>query len=215
MSATSAPGGPLTGSVGSEGWNQVTTTLAAPATAATVELILVIGPYNGSGAGGGEVYWDNAQFGPAVAGPSTFTAGSVSNAGNITVGPRNSITTSGAFAQTSTGTLDLQLGGAPATGYYGSVTSGGAATLGGTLKSDVVFGYVPATSDSFTPITFPSASGSFATSQMPSGTGYQFQAAATFTNVVVAAVPTMTLTTTVNADERRPCRATPACSAST
>ena len=43
---------------------------------------------------------------------SSLAAGSVSNSGNITVGPPNKITISGGFTQTSTGTLDIQLGGA-------------------------------------------------------------------------------------------------------
>ncbi len=199
LTSLSAPGGSLPGSVGGQGWNQFSTTVTAPAGAATVQALLVVGTYNGSGPGGGAVYWDDAQFGPAVSGPSTFSAGSVSNAGDISVGPRNSIKTSGAFTQTSTGTLDLQLGGAPVTGYDGSVSVGGAASLGGTLKSEVVFGYVPSTTDSFTPITFPHASGAFTNAQLPSGSGYQFEDAVTFTNVVLSAVPTTPLTTTVNA----------------
>ncbi len=198
VSSSSAPGGPLTGSVGNQGWILVSTTAVAPAGAATVDVFLAVGAYNGSGAGGGTVYWDNAQFGPSLPGPSKFVAGSISNNGTITVGPTNSVTTSGAFTQTSTGTLDLQLGGAPATGYYGSVKAA-TATLAGTLESDILYGYVPSTTDVFVPMTFASESGAFASYQLPSGSGYQFDGAVTFTNVVVSAVPSSPLTTTVNA----------------
>jgi alpha-L-arabinofuranosidase len=200
LSSSSATGGPLSGSVGSQGWNLVSTTAVAPAGAATVYAILATGAYNGSGAGGGTVYFDNAQFGPSIPGPSKVVAGSVSNSGTILVGPTNSVTTSGAFTQTSTGTLDLQLGGAPSSGYYGSL-SAATATLAGTLKSDIEYGYIPSTADVFTPMTFASESGAFATYQLPSGAGYQFLGAVTFTNIVVSAVPTTMLTTTVNADD--------------
>ncbi len=199
LTSTSTPGGALKANVGAQGWNHFSTTVVAPATAATVHAILVVGTYNGTGPGGGAVYWADAQFGPAVAGPSTFAAGSVVNAGAITVGPRNSIATRGVFTQTSTGSLDLQLGGAPATGYFGDLSVGTTASLGGTLKSDLVFGYSPADTDDFTPITFTSASGAFTKFGLPSGPGYQFRSDITFTNVVVGAVPTTTLTTTVDA----------------
>ena len=109
------------------------------------------------------------------------------------------MTISGAFTQTSTGTLDIQLGGAPSTGSFGFVNVSGAATLAGTLKADIVNGYSPSTTDTFTPIEFASESGSFASETLPSGSGYQFNAAVTFTNVVISAAPTTALTATVNA----------------
>ena len=74
-----------------------------------------------------------------------------------------------------------------------------AASLAGTLKSDIVYGYVPATTDSFTAMEFPSETGMFSSVQLPGGTGYQFAGAVTFTNIVLSAAPTTTLTTTVNA----------------
>ncbi len=138
-------------------------------------------------------------FGPAAGSPSQLVAGSLSNSGTLIVGPTSTVTIGGAFAQTSTGTLDVQLGGAPSTGSFGLVDISGAATLAGTLQSDVVDGYSPATTDTFTPIEFASESGSFASETLPSGSGYQFNAAVTFTNVVIAAAPTTALNATVNA----------------
>ena len=99
------------------------------------------------GTAGGSVYCDDVALGPSAAGPSNFTAGSISNSGTLTVGPTNTVTIGGAFTQTSTGTLDVQLGGAPSTGSFGFVNVSGAATLAGTLKADIVYGYSPSTTD--------------------------------------------------------------------
>ncbi len=199
VSATSATGGPIAGSVGGQGWNHFSTTAVAPANAVNVSANLAVGAYNGSGAGGGSIYWDAPQLGPAAAGPSKVTAAGVSNSGAITVGPSNTLTSSGTFAQTSTGTLDVQLGGSPSSGAYGFVSSSGAASLGGTLKSDIVYGYVPASTDAFTVMEYPGETGSFATYSLAGGSAAAFQGAATFTNVVLAAEPAAALVTTVNA----------------
>ena len=134
-------------------------------------------------------------------GPSQLVAGSISNGGTLTVGPTNTATTSGTFTQTSTGTLDVQLGGppSPSTQNFGLVNVSGQATLAGTLKADIVNGYSPSTTDTFTPIEFTNHSGSFAGETLPSGAGYQFNAAVSFTNVMISAAPTTPLTATVNA----------------
>ncbi len=198
LTSSNGAGGPLTGSVGNQGWNHFSTTAVAPYNAATAQVTLVAGAFNGTGPGSGTVYWDDAAFGLSAPGPSNLVAGSVSNSGVITVGPTNSIAASGAFVQTATGSLDLQLGGPPANGYNGAV-SAGSASLGGTLKADLVYGYLPLTTDAFTPITFASATGAFATYQLPAGSGYQFQSAISFTNVTLSAVPTTPVTATVNA----------------
>jgi hypothetical protein len=199
LSASSPAGGPIAGSVGGGGWNHFSITDAAPSNAATVNAILETGAYNGSGAGEGSVYWDDAQFGPSAAGASKVTAASVVNGGAITVGPTNTLTVSGAFTQTAGGTLDLQLGGPPAGGAFGQVSVGGVATLGGTFKSVLVYGYVPGTADEFTPMLFSSASGGFSSYQLPVGAGYQMDGAVTFTHLALATAPITPLTATVNA----------------
>ena len=89
----------------------------------------------------------------SMAGGSLTTASSLSNSGTITVNPGETVT-SGTFSQTSTGTLDIQLGGAPSSGDFGLLNVTGLATLGGTLKADLVSGYSPSTTDTFTPIEF-------------------------------------------------------------
>ncbi len=197
LNSSSATGGPLTGSVGNQGWNHFFTTAVAPANAATAHVQL--STYAGSGAYGGTAYFDAVAFGPTAAGASTLTTGSLANSGTLTIGPLNGIAASGGFTQTSTGTLDVQLGGAPSTGIFGSLTISGTAALAGTLQAQIVYSYSPSTTDAFTPVSYSSESGSFASSVLSGGTGYQFAAAVTFTNVTISAVPTTALTATVNA----------------
>ena len=79
-------------------------------------------------------------------------------------------------------------------------TSPAPATLAGTLKSDLVYGYTPSTTDSFTPIEFARQSGTFSSYSFPSTSTYQFAAAVTFTNVVISAVPATAVTSTINAN---------------
>ena len=105
-----------------------------------------------------------------------------------------------AFTQSSSGTLDVQLGGAPSTGVYGSLTITGAAALAGTLQAQLAYGYTPSTTDSFTPVTYGSETGGFSAMTLPSGSGYQFAAAPSFTNVLLAP----------RQAPRRPRRSTPA-----
>ena len=197
LSGSSATGGPLAGSVGGEGWNHFFTMAAAPANAATVKVQLAT--YSGGGSFGGAVYFDAVKFGPAPTGPSQLTSGNLVNNGTITIGPTNSITVNGTYTQSSTGTLDVQLGNAPSTGVFGSMAISGAATLAGALKADLTYGYTPSTIDSFTPITYASESGGFTSYALPSAAGYQFAGAASFTNVLISAAPSTAVTTTVNA----------------
>ena len=85
LTASSAPGGPLAGSVGSSGWNFDTMTAAAPANAVTVTANLTV--FSPSGTGGGSVYWDDPQFGPAAPGPSAVTAAASATPARSTSGP--------------------------------------------------------------------------------------------------------------------------------
>ena len=196
LSSSSASGGPLPGSVGSQGWNHFSTTVVAPSNAATAHVQLATWS---SSTYGGVAYFDAVQFGPAPIGPSSLALGSLVNNGTIVVGPTNRMNVSGGFTQSSSGTLDVQLGGAPSSGVYGSLTVTGGAALGGTLQAQLAYGYTPSTTDSFTPITYASETGGFSALTLPSGSGYQFAAAASFTNVLVSAAPSAATTTTVSA----------------
>ncbi len=91
LTASSATGGPLAGSVGNQGWNHFHTTAVAPSGAAYVQAQVEI--YSPGGTAGGSVYYDDVELGPAAPGPSQFVAGSLSNSGTLTVGPTNTVTT--------------------------------------------------------------------------------------------------------------------------
>src|SRR5207245_7637775 len=68
LSSTSATGGPIAGSVGSQGWNYFSNTEVTPSNAATVHFILEPGACTGhSGTPGGAVFWDDPQFGTTAA----------------------------------------------------------------------------------------------------------------------------------------------------
>jgi hypothetical protein len=198
LTASSASGGPIAGSVGNQGWNSFSTTVVAPANAATVDFVLETGAYTGqSGTAGGAVFWDDPQFGPTAANAASVNAAGMTNNGTITIGAGDTVGVSGAFTQTGSGTLAVQLGGPPASGLYGTL-SAGAATLGGALQANLVNGYSPTLGDGFKAVTYASVTGTFATYQLPSGTGYSFAAAVNPTYVGVGAVPAQPATT-VNA----------------
>jgi hypothetical protein len=192
LDANSAAGGPIGGSVGNQGWNYFSTTAVAPANAATVNFILETG-----GNGGGAVFWDDPQFGPTAVNPGTFNAVNVSNSGTISVGAGDTVGASGTFTQANGAKLDIQLGGPPVSGLYGTLTAAGAAALGGTLEADVLPGYTPSVGDGFNVLTYASHSGSFATYQLPSGPNSTFAPAVNPTSVGLGAVPAAP-TTTVN-----------------
>jgi autotransporter-associated beta strand protein len=195
LTASNATGGPLAGSVGNQQWYHFNVAAIAPSGCNCVETQVETTT-------GTAVYFDDLELGPTppgAHGPSTLAVGSISNSGTLTVGPTNTVAVGGTFIQASTGTLDVQLGGAPSTTNFGLVNISGAATLAGTLKADIVNGYSPGTTDTFTPIEYASESGSFARQALPVGSGYQFNSAVSFTNVTISAAPTATPIATVNA----------------
>ena len=140
----------------------VGTTAAAGASALAAASVsnsgmVLIGPASTAAVSGALTQTSTGTFelGPAASSAlSTLTAASISNSGTLLVGPKTTATISGTFSQASTGTLDLQLGGT-ASGDYAFVNVSGAATLAGTLKSDIVDGYAPKTTDTVTPMEYP------------------------------------------------------------
>jgi hypothetical protein len=190
LNSSSATGGPIAGSVGSQGWNYFSTTTVAPAGAATANFILETGAYTGlPGTAGGAVFWDDTQFGPTAASAGTVSAVNIVNNGTINIGAGDTVAASGAFTQTESGTLNIQLGGPPASGLYGSLSSAGAVALAGTLEAVLASGYSPALNDGFNAVTYPSVTGAFASYQLPSGSNYRFAAAVNPTYVGLGAVP--------------------------
>jgi hypothetical protein len=106
------------------------------------------------------------------------TNGSLTNNGTVTIGPASALAVAGSFTQTPGATLDVQLGGAPATSQFGQLTIGGSANLGGTLEAELVDGYSPGPADTFTLATYAGHSGSFASVQLPLVEGIASQASA-------------------------------------
>src|SRR5262249_14181503 len=77
-----------------------------------------------------------------LTGPSAHPlAGSFTNAGTVIIAPGMLLRVTGDYTQSTSGTLDVQLGGTPASRQYGSLTVYGTATLAGTLQVDLVNGY--------------------------------------------------------------------------
>ena len=124
-------GGPLPGSVGNQGWNYFSTTAVAPAARPRWTCSLATCAQFHLRRSG---VFRSAKFGHRRL-RRTLTAGSISNSGTIVIGSPDTVTVNGTYTQTSTGVLDLQLGGSPASGQYGSLTITGAANLAGTLQS--------------------------------------------------------------------------------
>jgi alpha-L-arabinofuranosidase len=199
LTSQSKPGGPIKGSVSNQGWNLFSTTAVAPANAATANFILETGAYTGlPGTAGGEIFWDNAAFGPTAVSGASLITGQLTNSGTITVGVGDNVQVRGTLTQTSTGTLAFQLGGPPGSGLYGSLTGNEWATLAGTLKATLANGYPPAVNDGFNLLSYAGITGNFGSVQLPSGTGYSFQAAVNPTYTAIGALPTP-LSATVNA----------------
>src|SRR5262249_51819811 len=65
-----------------------------------------------------------------TSGASLGTSGDLDNRGTITVGPGSTLTVGGAFTQEAAGTLDVQLGGAPAGVQFGKLAVTNAANYG-------------------------------------------------------------------------------------
>jgi hypothetical protein len=77
----------------------------------------------------------------------------------------------GNYLQSGTGTLEVQLGGPPASGQFGILTVG-TATLAGTLQVDLVNGYGGNPGDVFPIFTYRSRMGNFDNLILPPGAAW-------------------------------------------
>jgi hypothetical protein len=106
------------------------------------------------------------QSGAAITGAATINA-NVTNSGTIHVGGgpgvAGRLTINGNFTQTSTGVLNVELGGLNAGTDSDQLVISGTASLGGTLNVSLLNGFVPASGNSFSVLTFASSTGTFAT----------------------------------------------------
>ena len=82
-------------------------------------------------------------------GADLTTTGGFSNSGNLTVGAGSTLKVAGNFTQTAAGTLDVQLGGTPASGQFGQLVATGSAALGGDLNVSLVNGFNPTLGQDF------------------------------------------------------------------
>ena len=91
------------------------------------------------------------------------TTGNFTNSGRLTVGPGSTLSVADNYTQTPAGTLNVQIGGTPASGQFGLVAITGTASLGGTLSLALVNGFAAGVGQDFPVMTFASASGTFST----------------------------------------------------
>jgi uncharacterized membrane protein len=110
-------------------------------------------------------------------GASLSISANLDNLGTIALGPGGTLNITGSYTQDAAGTLDVQLGGAPASGAFGTLTATQTATLGGLLRAELVGGYTPAVGDAFAVLTSAGASGTFAGEDLPATATTAFQAA--------------------------------------
>jgi RHS repeat-associated protein len=99
-------------------------------------------------------------------GANFTTNGNFTNNGTLTIGPSSTLRVRGNLVEGNTAVLISQIGGTPATGSFGFVTSTGSATLGGTLEATLVNGFVPS-NNSYSLATFPTHTGSFSVYNLP------------------------------------------------
>jgi hypothetical protein len=101
----------------------------------------------------------------SMVGKGTITA-AVTSTASITAGDSSTnpakLSITGSFAQSSTGTLNISVGGTAA-GKFGELSVSNGAALGGTLSIKLVNGFVPAVGNSFTILTGTAVTGKFAT----------------------------------------------------
>lgn len=89
------------------------------------------------------------------------TVGALSNSGSISMGAGSTLRIAGAFEQTATGKLTVQLGGSSESGQYGRLRSDTAAALGGRFNVELTNGFGPASGQIFEVMTFPDHTGNF------------------------------------------------------
>ena len=107
---------------------------------------------------------------------------------DASIGPGDALNETGNLALTSTSSVVLQLGGAPASGQFGQLNVTGLATLAGSLQIDLQGNYGPNVGDAFTVMNYASETGDFSSVETPLVNNLPvFAATVNPTNVVVTA----------------------------
>jgi hypothetical protein len=94
-------------------------------------------------------------------GANFTTSGDLSNSGSLTLGTGSTLSDQGNFNQTSAGTLNIDIGGTPASGRFGQVAVQKAANLAGKFNVSLVNGFTPSIGQDFKVMTFAGVSGTF------------------------------------------------------
>ncbi len=95
-------------------------------------------------------------------GASLSVAGSLTNAGTMTLGAGSTLSVSGDETETSAATLDIEIGGTPASQLFGSAVISGTTTLAGDFNATSVSGFKPSAGQDYQVLSFAGASGAFA-----------------------------------------------------
>jgi hypothetical protein len=98
-----------------------------------------------------------------LTGTATIDA-TVTNGGLVIpggTGAAGTLTINGSYTQTTTGALDIDIGGTAPGSQYDQLAVSGAASLGGTVDAALINGFQPALGDTFQPLTFAWPTGDF------------------------------------------------------
>jgi hypothetical protein len=108
-------------------------------------------------------HWENNSTGTIDVESGTIRlSDSFTNSGTLIIAAGTTFQVGGAYTQSgTTGKLDVQLGGPPASGQFGQLVVGATATLAGTLQVDLVNGYGGNPGDVFKILTYGSVMGNF------------------------------------------------------
>jgi virginiamycin B lyase len=104
--------------------------------------------------------------GGALSGTGTINADVTNGGGQVIpggAGASGTLTINGNYTQTSTGALDIDIGGTTAGTQFDQLAISGSATLGGTMNISLINAFQPTFGNSFQVLTFGSPSGNFST----------------------------------------------------
>lgn len=129
-------------------------------------------------------------LGGKLSGSGNVTA-NVSNASEVTPGLSPGILNiTGNYTQTTTGALNIEIGGLTAGSQFDRLAISGSATLSGSLNISLIGGFVPVAGDTFQIMTFGSRTGNFtAINGLDLGGGRAFQVNFTSTALTLVTPP--------------------------
>lgn len=99
---------------------------------------------------------------------------SFDNAGTLFLDAGSAVVAGGNFVQDATGNITIAIGGNPGSGAIGQINASGAATLGGSLTTTQVNGFVPSLDQYFPFITFAGSTGDFASKSLQYASGQSY-----------------------------------------